>query len=50
MFSVHVSEVRFASITALMMEAVRTSETSIHFNVTTKRNIPEDFTLTAVRT
>jgi hypothetical protein len=27
---------------ALMMEAVRTSETSVHFNVTTWRYIPED--------
>jgi hypothetical protein len=25
-----------------MMEAVRTSETSINFNVTTRRYIPED--------
>jgi hypothetical protein len=25
---------------ALMMEAVRTSETSVHFNVTTRRYIP----------
>jgi hypothetical protein len=28
--------------TALMMEAVRTSETSVNFNVTTRRYIPED--------
>jgi hypothetical protein len=27
---------------ALMMEAVRTSETSVSFNVTTRRHIPED--------
>jgi len=27
---------------ALMMEAVRTSETSVNFNVTTRRYIPED--------
>jgi hypothetical protein len=27
---------------ALMMEAVRTSETSVNFNVTTRRNIPEE--------
>jgi hypothetical protein len=27
---------------ALMMEAVRTSETLVHFNVTTRRYIPED--------
>jgi hypothetical protein len=25
-----------------MMEAVRTSETSVHFNVATRRYIPED--------
>jgi hypothetical protein len=25
-----------------MMEAVRTSETSVNFNVNTRRNIPED--------
>jgi hypothetical protein len=36
-----ISEVRTASI-ALMMEAVRTSETSVNFNVTTRRYIPED--------
>jgi len=28
--------------TALMMEAVRVSETSVNFNVTTQRYIPED--------
>jgi hypothetical protein len=27
---------------ALMMEAVRNCETSVHFNVTTRRYIPED--------
>jgi hypothetical protein len=27
---------------ALMMEAVGTSETSVNFNVTTRRYIPED--------
>jgi hypothetical protein len=27
---------------ALMMEAVRTSETSVNFNVTARRYIPED--------
>jgi hypothetical protein len=37
-----VSEVRTASIIALMMEAVRISETSANFNVTTWRYIPED--------
>jgi hypothetical protein len=30
------------SQSALMMEAVRTSETSVNFNVTTRRYIPED--------
>jgi hypothetical protein len=29
-------------IIALMMEAARTSETSVNFNVTTRRYIPED--------
>jgi hypothetical protein len=38
-----VSEVRKASIIiALTMEAVHTSETSVHFNVTTRRYIPEN--------
>jgi hypothetical protein len=37
-----VSEGRTASIIVLMMEAVRTSETSVNFNVTTWRYIPED--------
>jgi hypothetical protein len=37
-----VSEVRTASIIALMMHAVRTSETSVNFNVTTRRYISED--------
>jgi hypothetical protein len=32
----------FRVIIALMMEAVRTSETSVNFNVTTRRYIPED--------
>jgi hypothetical protein len=36
-----VSEVRSASIIALMMEEIRTSETSVNFNVTTQRYIPE---------
>jgi hypothetical protein len=27
---------------ALMMEAIHTSETSVNFNVTTRRYIPED--------
>jgi hypothetical protein len=42
----YVSEVRTASIIraiiALMMEAARTSETSVNFNVTTRRYIPKD--------
>jgi hypothetical protein len=38
-----VTEVRTASIfRAMMMEAVRTSETSVHSNETTLRHIPED--------
>jgi hypothetical protein len=37
-----VAEVHTASIIALMMEAVSTSETSVNFNVTTRRYIPED--------
>jgi hypothetical protein len=37
-----VSEVRTASIIALMMEAVSTSETLDHFDVTTRRYIQED--------
>jgi hypothetical protein len=37
-----VSEVRTASTIAVMMEAVRTSETSVYFiNKTTRRYIPE---------
>jgi hypothetical protein len=30
---------------ALMMKAVRISETSVNFNLTTRRYIPEDFKL-----
>jgi hypothetical protein len=30
------------SVRAMMMESVRTSETSVNFNVTTRRYIPED--------
>jgi hypothetical protein len=38
-----VSEVHTASIIrAMMMEAARTSETSVNLNVTTRRYIPED--------
>jgi hypothetical protein len=40
-----VSEARTASIIALMMDAVRTSEKSVNFNVTTRRYIPEDIKL-----
>jgi hypothetical protein len=41
-----------STIIALMIEEVRTSETSVHFNVTTRRYVPEycNFTLAAVRT
>jgi hypothetical protein len=42
MFWTDVSEIRTASIIMAMMEAVRTSETLVHFNVTTRRYIPED--------
>jgi hypothetical protein len=48
-----VSEVRTASIIraviALMMEAVRTSETSVNLNVSTLRYIPEDSELHTCR-
>jgi hypothetical protein len=37
-----VSEVRTASIITLMMEAALTFETSVNFNATTRRYIPED--------
>jgi hypothetical protein len=37
-----VSEVRTASIIRAMMEAVRSSETSVIFKVTIRRYIPED--------
>jgi hypothetical protein len=36
-----ISEVRTASIIRAMLEAVRTSETSITFNVTIRRCVPE---------
>jgi hypothetical protein len=32
----------FATLIALMMEAVSISETSVNFYQTTRRNIPED--------
>jgi hypothetical protein len=38
-----VSEVRTVSIIALIMEAVRKSEMLVHFNVATRRYIPEGF-------
>jgi hypothetical protein len=38
-----ISEVRPASIIRAMMEAVHTSETSVHFNVTIWRYNPEDY-------
>jgi hypothetical protein len=37
-----VSVARTAYIIRAMMEAVRTSETSVNFNVTTRRYIPEE--------
>jgi hypothetical protein len=37
-----VSEVRTASIIIALIEAVRTSETSVNFTLTTRRYIPED--------
>jgi hypothetical protein len=49
---IDVSEVRIYSIIRAMMDAVRTSETSVYLNVTARRCIPEDskFLLAAVRT
>jgi hypothetical protein len=47
-----VSEVRTAFIIRAMialMEAVRTAETSVNFNVTTRRYIPEDSKLHTCR-
>jgi hypothetical protein len=47
-----VSEVRTASIIRTMMEALRTSETSVSIYFTTRQYIPEtlNFMLVAVRT
>jgi hypothetical protein len=47
-----VSEVLTASMIALMMEAESTSESSVNFYKTTRRNIPETamFILAAVKT
>jgi hypothetical protein len=44
-----VSEVLTAFIIALMIEAVRTSETTVKFNVTTWRYIPDDSKLNTGR-
>jgi hypothetical protein len=45
-----ISEVRTASIIlALMMDALRTSETSVNFNVTTRRYIAKDSELHTCR-
>jgi hypothetical protein len=38
----HGGEYEVYSLQGLMIEAVRTSETSVNFNVTTRRYIPED--------
>jgi hypothetical protein len=48
----NVSGVHTAYIITLMMEAVRTSETSVHFNETTPPYMPADFNFifAAVRT
>jgi hypothetical protein len=40
--STDVSEVRAASIIALMMKAARTSETSVDIQLRTRQYIPED--------
>jgi hypothetical protein len=40
--STDVSEVRIASIIAQMMEAARTSETSVSIQLRTRQYIPED--------
>jgi hypothetical protein len=37
-----IAEGRIGNIGALTMQAVRTSETLVNFNVTTRRYIPED--------
>jgi hypothetical protein len=43
-------EAHVRSFIALKMEAVRTSETSANFNVTTRRYIPEDTKLQETHT
>jgi hypothetical protein len=45
-----VSEVRTASIIALMMAAVRTPETSVNIHLTTRQDIAEDSKLHNVTT
>jgi hypothetical protein len=49
--TVKLNKVRFrvftAALIALMMETVRTSEKSVNFYQTTRRNIPEDSHLKA---
>jgi hypothetical protein len=45
-----ISEVQTASIITLMMEVVHTSETSVHFNMTIRRYIPEDSKLQGAET
>jgi hypothetical protein len=47
--STDVSEVRAASFIALMMEAARTSETSVDIQLRTRQYIPEDSELHAHR-
>jgi hypothetical protein len=47
--STDVSEVCAASIIALMMEAVCTSETSVDIQLRTQQYIPEDFELNTRR-
>jgi hypothetical protein len=46
--STDVSEVRASTINALMMDAARTSETSVDSNTSQKKNL--NFVLAAVRT
>jgi hypothetical protein len=45
--STDVSEVRAASVIALIMEAARTSETSVDMQLRTRQYIPEDSELQA---
>jgi hypothetical protein len=41
-YQIKAVQVQKLKLLALMMEAVRTSETSVNFYETTRRNIPED--------